>query len=499
MRSAGQFLAGCSDIPAFPRHLHAVVRLIDGEKATPARVTPLVERSLALSAAVLRQANAIAAQRQYRRVPSLEEAICMLGCVAIRDLASGLLGVEEMPPCPRPVRELILKSTLTANLARRITQKENQDLAEEAYLSGMFRNLGEFMVASYLPQLHQEVQHRHGQKEPDLQRAATDILCFSYEELGQRIALRWNMPDTVVRAMSSSAPRAGRSPQILLHGVASFAQGITDAMHHPVPGQIADRLEQVRLAHKEVSRFTPGQLTTLMNDSLADLKEVWLAAALPTDVPQLAFKVSHALEQAAKLGPTLIAIPAPAPVEAASPESTPDGAVADAAAEESIFLPWLQALRRAVSGGESPDSVVRKALESLVSGGAQRAVLAVPESNGRLISARVGVGEDIGAFLRQFRYPADAHTNPVAYALARQKELFLDPEAGSHGVFVQRMGLRGAVIIPVLVNEEPQACLYADWKEGEGISADDRGHIREIRDLVAQALAAQQEHLPIAV
>ena len=354
------------------------------------------------------------------------------------------------------------------------------------------------MVAAYLPQLHQEVQHRHGQKEPDLQRAATDVLCFSYEELGQRIALRWNMPDTVVRAMSSSAPRAGRGPQILLHGVASFAQGITEAMHHPVPSKIASRLEEVRLTHKEVSRFTPSQLTALMNESLADLKEVWLAAALPTDVTQLAFKVSHALEQTAKLGPAIVALPAPAPVEAAPPEPTSDGAPAEVA-EESIFLPWLQTLRQAVTSGEPPDSIVRKALESLVSGGAQRAVLAVPESNGRLISARVGVGEEIGAFLRQFRYPADAHTNPVAFALARQKELFLDPEAGSHGVFVQRMGLRGAVIIPVLVNEEPQACLYADWKEGEGISADDRVHIREIRDLVAQAMAAQQEQLAIAV
>ncbi len=502
LRSAGQFLANCNDLPVFSRHLHSVVRLIDGENANPRRVTPLVERSFALSAAVLKKANALAAQRQYRRVLSVDQAICMLGCVAIRDLASALLGTEETPPCPRPIRELMLRSTLTANLARQLAQRERQELSDEAYLSGMFRNLGELMVAAYLPLLHQEVQHRHSQDEPDLQRAAADVLCFSYEELGQRIVLRWNMPDSLARAMSTAQPRPGRNPQVVLHGMVSFAHGISDAMHHPVQSQIPEKLEQVRLAHQEVSRLSPSQLTALMNTSLAEVKEVWLAAAFPTDVAQLSFKVTHALEQAAKLPPPVIAINTPAALPSPPPEASENPASEDPtplAEPESPLVAWITSIRESVTQGEESDIVIRRVLEALVSAGAQRAVLAVPEPNGRLISARVGVGEDIGPFLRQFRYPTDAHTNPVAFALARQKELFLDPQAGSHGVFVQRMGLRGAAIVPVLVDEQPQACLYADWKEGDGITVEDRGYLRELRDLAAQSLAAQQARVAMAV
>ncbi|MCX6599236.1 MAG: HDOD domain-containing protein [Acidobacteria bacterium] len=502
LRSAGQFLANCNDLPVFSRHLHAVVRLIDSETANPTRITPLVERSFALSAAVLRQANAMATQRQYRRVLSVEQAICMLGCVAVRDLASGLLSIEETPPCPRPLRELILKSTLTANLARQIAQRDHQELADEAYLSGMFRNLGELMVAAYLPLLHQEVQHRHTTDEPDLQRAASDVLCFSYEELGQRIALRWNMPDSLARAMSTAQPRPGRNPQLLLHGMASFAHGITDAMHHPVQSQIPARLEQVRLAHQEVSRLSSGQMTALMNASLAEVKEVWLAAAFPTDVAQLAFKVSHALDQASKLPPPVIAISTPAalPVSVvAPPEESSDEPPTPTAEPESPLVAWLATIRDSVTQGEESDVVVRRVLEALVSSGAQRAVLAVPDTNARLIYARVGVGEDISTFLRQFRYPADAHTNPVAFALARQKELYLDSGSESHAVFIQRMGLRGALIVPVLVDDQPQACIYADWKEGEGISAAERRYVRDLRDLAAESLAAHQQRPVLAV
>jgi hypothetical protein len=273
-------------------------------------------------------------------------------------------------------------------------------------------------------------------------------------------------------------------------------------MHHPVQSQISDKLEQVRLAHQEVSPLSPGQLTALMNTSLSEVKDIWLAAAFPTDVAQLSFKVNHALEQAAKLPPPVIAITTPAAVPAPPTELpaelSPDDP-APLAEPESPLVPWITSIRESVTQGEESDVVIRRVLEALVSAGAQRAALAVPEPNGRLISARVGVGEDIGTFLRQFRYPADAHTNPVAFALARQKELFLDPQAGSHGVFVQRMGLRGAAIVPVLVDEQPQACLYADWKEGDGISVEERGYLRELRDLAAQSLAAQQTRVAMAV
>ena len=502
LRSAGQFLANCQDLPVFSRHVHAVVRLVDSEQATPARLTPLVERSFALSTAILREANAIAAQRQFRRVLKVEQAICMLGCLTVRDLAAALIGPEETPPCPRTLRELILKSTLTANLARQLALREHEQLADEAYLSGMYRNLGELMVAAYLPLLHQEVQHRHSQAEPDLQRAAADVLCFSYEELGQRIALRWNMPDTLARAMSTAPPRSGRNPHIVLHGVASFAHGITDAMHHPVQSQIAQRLDAVRLAHQDVAALSPTQMTALMNTSLAEVKEVWLAAALPTDVAQLAFKVTHALEQAAKQPPPVIAVPTPTPLAPAAPEpnaETSGQATAEPAEPDSPLAAWIATIRQSVDQGEEADLVVRRVLEALVSCGAQRAVLAVPDPKARLIYARVGVGEEISTFLRQFRYPADAHTNPVAFALARQKEMYLDSGSTSHAVFVQRMGLRGAAIVPVLVDEQPQACLYADWKEGEGLASPDYPCIRQLRDLVAQSMAAHQERLALAV
>src|SRR5207253_9035531 len=78
-------------------------------------------------------------------------AVTRMGWDAIHNLSSGVLVFEHFRNQSEKLKELVLLMMLTANHARQIAIRSGLRGIEEAYLCGMFRNLGELIVACYLP------------------------------------------------------------------------------------------------------------------------------------------------------------------------------------------------------------------------------------------------------------------------------------------------------------------------------------------------------------
>ena len=112
-----------------------------------------------LTAQLLRSANSIYYNRSGRRILSASHAIAFLGWDTIRDMAGGLLLFEHFNQRRRDpgLKELVLCSLLTANHAREVSARLQYPRREEAYLCGMYRNLGEVLAAAYLPDQYAEV------------------------------------------------------------------------------------------------------------------------------------------------------------------------------------------------------------------------------------------------------------------------------------------------------------------------------------------------------
>ena len=62
-------------------------------------------------------------------------------------MATGVVLLEHFRKHSPGLKELILLSLLTANHAREVADRVGYPKREEAYLCGMFRNLGEVLVA----------------------------------------------------------------------------------------------------------------------------------------------------------------------------------------------------------------------------------------------------------------------------------------------------------------------------------------------------------------
>src|SRR5687767_9657895 len=169
----------------------------EGE-ASAQRLANLVLRDYALTVKVIRTANTVHYNRTGRPVQSATQAMMLLGASTVRDLAGELLLFEHYRKRSPGLKELMLLSLLTAGHAREAAARLALGDPEAAQLGGMFRNLGEVLVAAHLPQEYAQILRLTAQQKGQSARRARDaaavqMLGCSFEDIGVAIAGDWGM------------------------------------------------------------------------------------------------------------------------------------------------------------------------------------------------------------------------------------------------------------------------------------------------------------------
>ena len=127
------------------------------ESTTLNLLTNIILKNVSLTTMVLRAANSIHYNRRGKSILSVSRAVTVMGWDAINNLALGVLVFEHFRDQSEKLKELVLLMMLTANHARQIAIRCGLWGIEEAYLCGMFRNLGELLVACYFPKEYERI------------------------------------------------------------------------------------------------------------------------------------------------------------------------------------------------------------------------------------------------------------------------------------------------------------------------------------------------------
>src|SRR5271156_777143 len=139
-------IAGIAEFPALSRSIEQVLLKVD-EEASLQHITNVILKDYSLTLRILRTANSALFNRSGRQIRSISHAVTLLGVEAVREMATGVVLLEHFRKHSPGLKELILLSLLTANHAREVADRIHYPKPEEAYLCGMFRNLGELLVA----------------------------------------------------------------------------------------------------------------------------------------------------------------------------------------------------------------------------------------------------------------------------------------------------------------------------------------------------------------
>ncbi len=181
LKRALEIIQGHQSIPAFSRDIIAIMGM-GNDEASLRHLTNTILRDYSITLAVIRVANSAYYNRSGKPICSVARAVTLMGIYAIKRLASGLLLLENYEKRPAGLKELLLLSMLTASQSRQLALRLRMKAAEEVYLCGMFRNLGEVLVAFYFSDLYEQILREIRDNELAEHEACVKIMGFTYED-----------------------------------------------------------------------------------------------------------------------------------------------------------------------------------------------------------------------------------------------------------------------------------------------------------------------------
>jgi GAF domain-containing protein len=462
---------GAEDFPAVSGRLHQLMELLGDEDASVQRLANFLLQDYSLTLKLLRTANSFQFNRSGAPVVSATHAIVMMGAQTVRDLVSTIVVFEHYHRKSPGLRQLLMLSLLSANHAREVAERTGGARGEEAYLLGMLRNLGEVLVACYLPAEYAAVLKDVADHRSTAEAACRRVLHFTYEQLATAVVRDWHIP-YVERVLSDGGASAEKSQTIV-----SFAHALTSAVYrqgHSQPQQAVRLLLQkyadLKLDHDDVG--------AVLEAGVAGTKETFKQAKVQLDELRLKHQIALALNDkpSSEQEPAPVA-PRPCPKErVATTMSVVTQAVDDAALDlNKTILVILEA--------------------ALTAGGFDRAVLALVSPTRREVCGRFGLGRDCDSVVTRFRFPLSVSGGPVGIALTRGQELMIakDWELLPDEQRLLRTMNAGAILgLPLVVEGRTIGGLYVDTDATRPPAEAAFAIARHMRDAIITAMSRRR-------
>ena len=441
------------DFPALAGKMQQLMTVLGDEDASAQTLANVVLLDYSLTLKLLQRANSYHFNRSGIPIVSVTQAILMLGAHTVRDLASSIVVFEHFQRRSPCLRQVLMLSLLTASHAREVADRRSELVKpEEAYVYGLFRNLGEVLVAAYFDQEYAAILRLINEQELTPGQACRKVMQFDFEDLALAVVRMWGMPEELQQVLVADSVRVVDRKKT--RTMIAFAHGLTSAVYRREPDGTGAALQL--LCQKYVTLdFTADEVRLILQAGIAATRETFAHARIHLDDLRLQRQMELALQQ---------------PESVQRPDRGSD--------RERFEL----------------NKVALMMLEALLRGGRfDRVMLALDSPDLREVCGYLGLGEDVESLISRFRFKTGVAGGPIGVALARRKELVLSrvwelmPEEDR---LLQQLDAATCVILPLALGDTRVGCLYVDHRR---TAVDPSEHAlaltRRIRDALAETAA----------
>jgi len=488
------------DIPAFSLHIVGVMGLVGQDEASLRHLTNMILNDYSLTLAVLRLANSAYYNRSGKPVCSVARAITMMGIDAIKRVAGGLLLLENYEKHPAGLKELLLLSILTASHARQAALQIHLPDSEKAYLCGMFRNLGEILVALHFSSQYEEIQkeiHEHKLSEHD---ACLKIMEFSYEELGRAIAGSWGLPEPISHAMETQDPKNYReqSQDKKLLTLVAFSHDLTRSVYSHPPEERNKVIDVLLEKYSAIAGMNRQVLKDVIDGAATDAKDTFAAVGVPLTDLRIVHQGSP--KGANSNGPRASGNDGPATGDASidpilaetSKDPNPEG---------DLLSGLVAEVKAAVEPGHELklNEVLMMALEACHRGAHfARVVFCLATPDRSCIRGRLGLGPDVDKAIESLQIPLSGQHEALTLDLLAKRDLFIDAQNDDRyreSPLVRALSPSCFGLYPIVVDGVVVGCLYFDRTTPDSVPPrailDTIGYLR---DMVADMIRRTRAH-----
>ncbi len=501
-----KIIQGRQTIPAFSQHIMEVMGMMGKDEASIRHMTNTIIRDYSLTLAVLRTANSAYYNRSGKPICSVARAVTLMGVEAIKSLAGGLMLLENFEKHSAGLKQLILLSMLTANHARQVATHLQMPKAEEIYLCGMFRNLGEILVACYLGEMYEKILREINENKLTEREACVKVLQFPYEALGRAVAESWMLPGSVSQAMESVDPitYGKQNDDEKLGTLVAFSHELTSFIYRRSAEDKAQALDLLLGKYKAVQDLNLELIQQVLAEAVTETKGTFTTAGIPFDDLQLRNQLRLTMSRGGEQkdsggslpGGTLPAGPATAAKPDAASPVTPESR-----SDEDLLDQLLAEVKSAAEPGNEPklNEVLMMAMEACHRGARfDRVVFCLATPDRSMVRGRLGLGPAIDNVIEQLQIPLSGRREPLTLAILAKRDVFIDAQHDDRyqdSQIIRKLGACCFGLFPVIVENVVVGCLYFDRLTPNFLptqmTLETLGHLR---DVLAEMIRRTRAH-----
>jgi HD-like signal output (HDOD) protein len=474
-----RFINSQPNLPAFADHMAALGKAMSSESTSLNLLTNLILKNVSVTTVVLRAANSVYYNHNGKPVLSVSRAVTMMGWDSIRNLAATVLVFEHFRNQSEKLKELAVLMLLTGNHARQIAIRSGMRGIEEAYLCGMFRNLGEMVIAAYLPDEYAKIRQAATEALLSEADACERILKFRYDDLARSLARNWKLPDAVVNCMEAlnlSAPNQGQQDQLRI--ISAFSHALSNVVYRMSSAKSREALHALVKQYGAALPIRECDIPAILEAAVFETQDTLRAARLPMEWTDL----SRQIAAATNLGRELAA---ERQVGSADPN---------------ILTNLTSEVRGILESEEDFDlnGVLMMILEAIYRGaGLDRALFCMVDEEGVRVEGRLGVGADVEILIEKFRFPISVQSGPIGAAMVRQEDTIVSGAEGirhTRSIFMNVVGAPAYGILPLTVRGVCVGCLYFDSASSSfALDEPRRQALLRLRRLAVAALSRKRK------
>jgi len=287
-----------SEFPAFSNSIIEINRLTaEDSDANLEHLALVIQRDFGLTNRLMKIANSSFFDRRSGGVTTVSQAISMVGTRLVRMLCNGLQLFDHLKRGQPALEDALVSSFVAGLLARHFGLRLRKDLAEEAFICGLFNRLGRNLVIYYLEDEYQEIERQTAGGLPS-QQAEMRVLATTYASMGAAVARSWKFPASLIESMAPRISGVWKTPETAgaaLHAYGHLANELCELASSGTPSALAG-LEELAKRYGGVFNGEPLLLLELLGAALEKFRE--LAPVLGVNVAQNGFLARAALFRA---------------------------------------------------------------------------------------------------------------------------------------------------------------------------------------------------------
>jgi hypothetical protein len=457
-------------VPPFCDHANEVMlHTLDLDGGNSKDLVKIILQDLGLATQVLRLANSAMYNHSGRPILGIAHAVILLGWLQVRNMVSAVRFIEHFANRSPGLREMVLLSVLTAAQSRDVAAAIGYPRPEEAYVCGLFRNLGEVLIACHYPNEYSRVILTMEEEDIPERAACIRVLDFSWDEVGMRVAAGWNMPAQVRRSMAEGM-LPGPSLDRCLASITGYGHNLTRALYRKGAALDTVYLETALNTSGQPALVSVRDLCRIVDSAVLETRETFSALQIPIETLSLSNQAKRARQILESM-----------PSFDSAGLSTLDQAIQSAAG--------------AVNQGDlNLTPFISNLLDAVRAAGFERVVFALMNENLTFIRGRLASGERVDDLLNRFQFPMDGADGPIRAALQRKEDIYVDRARDARydtSALVLALEPGGFALLPIIIEHKTAGCLYADLRGSpQGFDAI-RPAFGRVRDLIAQAIRKQ--------